>query len=512
VTTSAYPEDSPAHTETPGRADTPGHADVLIVGAGLSGIGAACRLQTDAPGTSYAIVEARGASGGTWDLFRFPGVRSDSDMFTLGYPFRPWRDTRAIAAGDEILAYLRETAAAYGVDRRISYHCRVVQADWSGAEARWTVTLEDTRTGIRTQRTCGFLYLCSGYYRYEQGYTPAWPGQESFAGTVVHPQHWPADLDVTGKRVVIIGSGATAVTIVPAIAEAAAGVTMLQRSPAYVLSLPVQDPIADLLRRILPERSADAAVRWKNARIATVLYNLCRRHPDRARAVLQNAVARRLPPGYDIGTHFSPAYQPWDQRMCLVPDGDFFGAIVSGKADVVTDHIEAFTPAGIRLRSGAHLDADLIVTATGLNLLPLGGIGLTVDGEPVVIPQRVAYKGMMLDGVPNMAFALGYTNVSWTLKVDLVSRYVARMLRFMGDKGYGVVIPRLPPEPMKTAPFIDMTSGYFERSRASLPLQGDRAPWRLRQHYFKDAALFRGPVDEKELDFRPAPALLESAS
>jgi monooxygenase len=489
----------------------PGHVDVLIVGAGLSGIGAACHLQRDAPGVTYDIVEARGASGGTWDLFRFPGIRSDSDMYTLGYTFRPWKQPNAIAGGAEILRYLRETAAAYGVDRQITYHCRVVRADWSAAEARWTVTVEHTGTGQRAQRTCGFLYLCPGYYRYDQGYTPQWPGQQDFAGTVAHPQHWPADLDVAGQRVVVIGSGATAVTIVPALAEAGAQVTMLQRSPSYVLSLPGRDPIASLLRKTLPERLAYAAVRWKNARIATALYSFCRKHPARARAVLQKGAAKRLPAGYDIATHFTPAYQPWDQRMCLVPDGDFFAAVKSGQAEIVTDHIEEFTRTGIRLRSGTHLQADVVVTATGLNLLPLGGIELAIDGEPVHVPQRVAYKGMMLDAVPNLAFALGYTNASWTLKIDLVSSYVARILRFMTENGYAVVTPRLPSGPMPTSPFIEMTSGYFERSRTSLPRQGDRAPWRLRQHYFQDAALFRGPADEKELEFRPAPALVQPA-
>jgi monooxygenase len=486
------------------------HVDVLIVGAGLSGIGAACRLQTDAPGTSYAIVEARGASGGTWDLFRFPGVRSDSDMFTLSYPFRPWTRARAIAGGDEILRYVRETAAAYGIDRRIRYHCRVVRADWSSQEARWRVTVEHASSGMRTTLTCGFLYLCSGYYRYDQGYTPTWPGRDDFAGVVVHPQHWPADLDVTGKRVVVIGSGATAVTLVPALAEAAARVTMLQRSPSYILSLPGRDRIADLLRKLLPEQRAYAAVRRKNIGIATALYSLCRRRPRLARALLRNGVVKRLPAGYDVDTHFTPAYAPWDQRMCLVPDGDFFAAIRSGKAEVVTDHIEAFTATGLRLRSGTTLDADVIVTATGLNLLVLGGIELTVDGQAVVIPERVAYKGMMLDGVPNLAFALGYTNASWTLKVDLVSRYVARLLSTMAQRGDAIVTPRLPPEPMETAPFIEMTSGYILRSRASLPLQGDRAPWRLQQHYRKDAALFQGPIDDQELEFRPAAALLQS--
>jgi monooxygenase len=483
------------------------HVDVLIVGAGLSGIGAACRLRDGAPGTAYEILEARGTSGGTWDLFRFPGVRSDSDMFTLGYPFRPWNQSKAIVDGGEILRYLRETAAAYGVDQQISYHSRVVSADWSSGDARWTVMVEHTGTGVRTQRTCSFLYLCSGYYRYDEGYTPQWPGQESFAGTIVHPQHWPEKLDLAGKRVVLIGSGATAATILPAIAGTAAHVTMLQRSPSYVLSMPNADPIADLLRKVLPERRAYAAVRWKNARLATAAYNFCRKHPVRARAMLQKGAAKRLPDGYDIGTHFTPAYQPWDQRMCLVPDGDFFAAIKSGGAGVVTDQIEEFTPAGLRLRSGVELEADVVITATGLNLLPLGGIPLTVDAEPVVVREHVAYQGMMLDGVPNMAFAIGYTNNSWTLKVDLVACYVVRLLRFMGDHGYATVTPRLPPGGMRTSSFINMTSGYFERSRHLLPRQGDRAPWRLRQHYFKDAAMYRAPIDEKNLEFRPAAVL-----
>jgi monooxygenase len=483
---------------------TPGHVDVLIVGAGLSGIGAACHLQADAPGTSYEIVEARGASGGTWDLFRFPGVRSDSDMFTLGYPFRPWTRPEAIAGGQEILRYVRETAAAYGVDQHITYHCRVVQAEWSSQDARWTVTTEQTETGVRSERTCGFLYVCSGYYRYDQGYTPPWPGRETFAGQLVHPQEWPEDLDVTGQRVVVIGSGATAVTLVPALAQSAARVTMLQRSPSFVLSLPGGDPIAGLLRKVLPERQAYAAVRWKNARIATAVYHLCQKYPERARKVLRQGALKRLPAGFDLDTHFNPAYDPWDQRMCMVPDGDFFRAIKSGKADIVTDHIEAFTPAGIRLQSGAELEADVIVTATGLNLLPLGGIELTVDGQKVSVPERVAYKGMMLQDVPNMAFALGYTNASWTLKVDRVSAYVSRMVHFMAEKGYASVTPRLPSGGMETSPFIDMTSGYFERARHLLPRQGDQAPWRLRQHYFKDAALFRGPIEAKELEFRRA--------
>ncbi len=488
-----------------------GHVDVLIVGAGLSGIGAACHLRAKAPGLSWEIHEARETSGGTWDLFRFPGVRSDSDMFTLSYPFRPWTEPNAIAQGDQILGYIRQTATEYGIDEQVRYHSRVLRAGWSGADSRWTVAVQDTRTGEVTERTCGFLYLCSGYYRYDEGYTPDWPGLEQFGGTVVHPQFWPQDLDLAGKRVVLIGSGATAATILPAIAGTAAAVTMLQRSPSYVISLPNADPIAGLLLKLLPARRGYAAVRWKNARIATFIYNFCRKHPARARAMLQKGAAKQLPGGFDIATHFTPSYEPWDQRMCMVPDGDFFAAIKSGKADVVTDHIEAFTGDAIKLRSGTELAADVIITATGLNLLPLGAIELAVDGEPVPVSERVAYKGMMLEGVPNMAFAIGYTNNSWTLKVDLVASCVTRILNYMRDRGYAIVTPRVPDPAMARTPFIDMTSGYFERSRHMLPLQGDKAPWRLRQHYFKDAALYRGPVDVQNLEFRAAPAVLEPA-
>ncbi len=477
-----------------------GHVDVLIVGAGLSGIGAACHLRREVPDVTYGIVEARGASGGTWDLFRYPGVRSDSDMYTLGYSFRPWTAAEAIADGGDILRYVRDTAEEYGVDRQIRYHTRVLAADWSSGEARWTVTVEDTGTGERSTRTCGFLYMCTGYYRYDEGYAPTWPGQEEFGGIVVHPQHWPGDLDVAGKRVVVVGSGATAVTLVPALVRAGATVTQVQRSPSYVMAMPGRDPIAGLLRKLLPERRAYAAVRWKNIRIGGTVYRLCRRFPDRARAALMGGARKRLPEGYDVDTHFSPPYQPWDQRLCLAPNGDFFAAIRSGNASVVTDHVDGFTATGLRLRSGTTLDADIVVTATGLNLLPLGGIPLSLDGEAVHVPGRVAFKGMMLDGVPNMVFALGYTNASWTLKVDLVANYVCRLLARMRRVGHAVVTPRLPAS-MATAPFIEMSSGYFERSRALLPLQGDRAPWRLRQHYVKDAAMFRDPARDLELEY-----------
>jgi len=495
---------------TASRGEMPDHVDVMIVGAGLSGIGAACRLQMQAPGVSYAIVEARDVSGGTWELFKFPGIRSDSDMFTLGFPFRPWAGREAISGGGEILRYLRETAVAYGVDKQIQYRRRVKNASWSSDDARWTVAVEHTDTGVVSERTCGFLYLCSGYYRYDQGYTPDWPGQQDYAGLLVHPQQWPTDLDLTGKNVLVIGSGATAVTMVPALAETAAKVTMLQRSPSYVLSLPATDPIDVLLRKMLPEDLGYRVVRWKNARMGTLIYNFCQKHPVRARAMLRKAAIKQLPAGYDVDTHLKPAYDPWDQRMCLVPDGDFFAAIKSGKAEIVTDHIEAFTPAGLRLRSGAELDADVIITATGLNLLPLGAIPLTVDGAEIRVAERVAYKGMMLDGVPNMAFAIGYTNASWTLKVDLVSTYVSRIAQHMTTNGFASVTPRLS-GPIETSPFIEMTSGYFERSRHLLPRQGSKPPWRLRQHYFKDAALWRAQVDEKELHYEAAAALTKAA-
>ncbi len=485
---------------------TTAHVDVLIVGAGLSGIGAVCHLQTDASGTSYTILEGRSASGGTWDQFRYPGVRSDSDMFTLAYAFRPWTGAKSIVEGDEILRYVRETATAYGVDRHIRYHSRVVAAAWSTGDARWTVTVENPETGVRTAQTCGFLYLCSGYYRYDKGYTPTWPGREGFAGAVVHPQHWPADLDVAGKHVVVIGSGATAVTLVPALAAAGAQVTMLQRSPSYLMAIPAGDRTAALLRRMLPQRWAHAAIRRKNVQKATALFTLSRKHPARVRALLRTATQKRLPAGFDVDTHFNPAYEPWDQRMCFVPDGDFFAAIGSGKAGVVTDHIEEFTETGLRLRSGAELDTDVIVTATGLNMVPLGGIPLTVDDEAVMLGERVAYKGMMLEGVPNLAFAMGYTNASWTLKVDRVSSYVGRLIRFMGERGDAIVTPRLPAEPMATSPFLDMTSGYFERARTTMPLQGDRAPWRLQQHYGKDSGLYRGPSNDEGLEFRSVSA------
>ncbi len=486
------------------------HVDVLIVGAGLSGIGAACHLQRDCPGRTFAILEARDVLGGTWDLFRYPGVRSDSDMFTLGYSFRPWTEAKAIADGPAILSYIRQTARDTGVDARIRFGHRVVSADWSSQQARWTVRCELAGTAETVELTCGFLFGCTGYYRYDEGYVPELPGRERFRGQVVHPQHWPADLDYRGKRVVVIGSGATAVTMVPAMAGTAAHVTMLQRSPSYVLSVPSVDPVAGLLRRRLPAKVVHPVLRWKNALVATVVFQLSRRRPPLMKKLLRMGVARRLPPGYDIDTHFTPRYDPWDQRMCFAPDGDLFTAISAGQASVVTDRLETFTEDGIRLASGQHLPADIVVTATGLNLLPMGGLELSVDGQPVSLADTFAYKGMMLSGVPNYAFAVGYTNASWTLKCDLVCGYVCRLLNHMARRGYRQCTPLAPPPGTPTQPLIDLTSGYVLRSIQALPRQGSTAPWRLHQNYLRDVRLMRrGPLEDRGIRFSrdgtPAP-------
>jgi monooxygenase len=475
------------------------HVDVLIVGAGISGIGAACHLQDRCPGRTWAILEARDALGGTWDLFRFPGVRSDSDMLTLGYAFRPWTGTSTLAGGGPIRAYIQDTARERGIDTKIRYGHRVVGAEWSSADARWTVTAESDAGTVRF--TCGFLYSCTGYFRYDEGFRPEFPGERDFAGTVVHPQHWPADLDHTGKRVVVIGSGATAVTVVPAMAEKAAHVTMLQRSPSYVMTLPRDDVILQKLHRWLPDRLATRLGRVKNMAMQIVLYQFAQRAPRRMRRLLQEGVRRQLPPGYPVETHFRPEYDPWDQRLCFVPGGDLFAAISSGRATVVTDAIETFTATGIRLGSGAELEADIVVTATGLSLLAIGGMELSVDGEPVVLADKVAYKGMMLSGVPNFALAVGYTNASWTLKCDLVSEYVCRLLAELDRTGATVVTP-VPPPPGPREPLLTLQSGYIKRGIGAMPRQGPGRPWRLNQNYAKDVLMFRhGPVTDA-VEFR----------
>jgi monooxygenase len=486
---------------------TTDHVDVLIIGAGLSGIGAGYHLQTECPGKSYAILEAREATGGTWDLFRYPGIRSDSDMYTLGYRFRPWKAAKAIADGPSILSYVRETASENGIDRHIRFNHRVVRAEWSTEDARWTVDVERTDTGETVRMTAGFLFSCSGYYRYDEPYTPELPGIVDFGGRVVHPQLWSDDVEYAGKRVVVIGSGATAVTLVPAMAEDAEHVTMLQRSPSYVISLPGIDPIAQLIKKLLPAKLAYGVVRWKNVVLATLFFQLSRRRPKLVRRLLRKGVEAELGADYPIDPHFTPSYDPWDQRLCLVPDSDLFEALRSGKASMATDTIETFTKTGIRLASGAELEADLVVTATGLNLQLLGGIELAVDGREVSFPDTLGYKGMMFSDVPNLASAMGYTNASWTLKCDLTCEYVCRLLNHMDEHGYTQVTARNHDPALETQPFIDLKSGYVLRSVDKFPKQGLKAPWRLYQNYARDILMLRyGSLEDDAIEFSRAGA------
>jgi monooxygenase len=478
------------------------HVDVLVIGAGLSGVGAGCHLTMSCPDKSFAILESRDAIGGTWDLFRYPGIRSDSDMYTLGYAFRPWKEAEAIADGPSILRYVRETASEFGVDSKIRFRHRAVGASWSSEDARWTVDIERTDTGERLQMTAGFLLTCTGYYRYDEGYTPEFAGTDDFRGQIVHPQHWPDDLDYAGKRVVVIGSGATAVTLIPAMAESAAHVTMLQRSPTYIVALPAQDPLARLLRRFLSAKASYPLIRWKNVLLTMLSFQLSRRRPHVMKAIIRKGLEKQLPAGYDIDTHFSPRYNPWDQRLCLVPDGDLFRVLSDGSASIETDTIETFTETGLRLTSGKELDADIVVTATGLNMLAVGGMGFVVDGAPVKLSETVGYKGMMFSGVPNLATAVGYTNASWTLKCDLTCEYVCRLLNLMDDEGYRKVVPRWPDPSLPTVPFIDLTSGYVQRSIDQFPRQGRKAPWRLYQNYIRDVLLLRhGKLVDDALEF-----------
>ena len=479
------------------------HADVLIVGAGLSGIGAAHHLQTAFPGRTYVILEARDVMGGTWDLFHYPGVRSDSDMQTLGYRFRPWTGAKAIADGPSILRYVRDTATEAGIDQHIRYHHRVTRASWSATGARWTV--EATHGTETVVLTCGFLLLCSGYYRYDHGYQAALPGIGNYRGQVVHPQQWPEQLDYAGKRVVVIGSGATAVTLVPAMAETAGHVTMLQRSPGYIISLPTEDPIDARLRTLVGTRRAYPLIRWKNVLVTTLIYQLSQRRPQMMRNWIRNMTIKQLPAGYEVDTHFKPVYNPWDQRLCLVPDGDLFRAIRNQRASVVTGRIETFTEHGLRLESGEELEADIVVTATGLQLLALGGIELTVDGRAIRLPDTMAYKGMMLSGVPNFAFTIGYTNASWTLKADLVSEYVCRLLAYMDSRGYDVCVPVNGDPRVTERPLLDFSAGYVLRAIDQFPRAGSRPPWRLGMSYLSDALTLRhGKIDDGTMRFSAA--------
>jgi cation diffusion facilitator CzcD-associated flavoprotein CzcO len=483
------------------------HLDILIVGAGLSGIGAAHHLQAAHPDKSYALFEARDAIGGTWDLFRYPGVRSDSDMQTLGYRFRPWTGAKAIADGPSIRSYVRDTAGDAGIDAKIRFNHRIERAAWSSAEARYTVTARRTDTGETVEVTCGFLFVCSGYYRYDEGFTPHFEGSERFGGQIVHPQFWPEQLDCTGRRVVVVGSGATAITLVPALTDKAAHVTMLQRSPSYVLSIPSEDPIANTLRRVLPERLAYAITRWKNVAVTSAIYQLSRRRPALVKKLIRKAQVAQLPDGYAVDTHFKPRYQPWDERLCIVPDGDLFRVIRDGRASIVTDRIASFTETGLRLQSGAELEADIVITATGLNLVAFGGIALEVDGREVVLSDAMAYKGLMLSDVPNFAFVVGYTNASWTLKADLVSEYVCRLLAYMDEHGFAQAMPVNDDPAITTRPLLDFAAGYVQRSLDAFPKQGSKAPWRLGMNYAQDVVTLRhGKLDDGTLRFSSAPA------
>jgi monooxygenase len=476
------------------------HFDVLIVGAGLSGIGAGFHLQQKCPGKSYVILEGRDCIGGTWDLFRYPGIRSDSDMFTLGYSFKPWTEPKAIADGPRILNYVRETATENGIDRHIRYHHRVKRASWSTPDACWTVEVERIagEGAVETIRfTCNFLFMCSGYYNYENGYSPEFPGAKDFAGRIVHPQKWTDDVDYAGKRVVVIGSGATAVTLVPEMAKTAAHVTMLQRSPTYVVARPAQDPLANKLRAKLPAKLAYHLIRWRNVLFGMYFFQLARRKPERVKQLILGGVKMALGPDYDIGTHFTPRYNPWDQRLCLVPDGDLFKSIREQRASVVTNQIETFTPKGIRLRDGSELEADIIVTATGLNLQVLGGLQVEVDGRAVDFARTLNYKGMMYSDVPNMASAFGYTNASWTLKCDLTCEYVCRLINYMDRRGYKQCMPHNVDPSVTEIPSLNFSSGYVQRSIAKMPKQGSKRPWRLYQNYALDIVTLRfGKVDD----------------
>ncbi|MBC7709079.1 MAG: NAD(P)/FAD-dependent oxidoreductase [Rhizobacter sp.] len=478
------------------------HFDVLIIGAGLSGVGAARHLQMHCPDRSYAILEGRSSIGGTWDLFRYPGIRSDSDMYTLGYSFKPWEERKAIADGPSILKYVRDTAHENDIERHVRFGHTATRAAWSTADARWTLEVERGDAKERVSITCNFLFMCSGYYRYDKGFTPDFAGVETFAGRVVHPQQWTDDVTYAGKRVVVIGSGATAVTLVPELAKQAAHVTMLQRSPTYIVARPSEDALANKLRRWLPAKLAYSLTRWKRVLLGIYIFQRCRREPEKIKRMIVGGARMALGPDFDVAKHFTPRYNPWDQRLCLAPDGDFFASIRSGRASVATDEIERFTETGIQLKSGAHLEADVIVTATGLNLQVLGGLQLMVDGVPVDLAKTMNYKGLMYSGVPNLASSSGYTNASWTLKCDLTCEYVCRLLNYMKKRGIKQCTPYNTDPSITEQPWVSFSSSYFARAMHLFPKQGSKAPWKLYQNYPKDIMLLRyGKLDDGALKF-----------
>lgn len=479
------------------------HFDVLIVGAGLSGVGAGYYLQRDCPGKSYVILENRENIGGTWDLFRYPGIRSDSDMFTLGYAFKPWKEEKAIADGPSIWRYVNETAQEHGIDKHIRFKHRVMRADWSSADARWTIEAE--HDGQAKRFTASFLLMCAGYYNYEEGYSPAFKGADRFAGRIVHPQHWPEDLDYAGKRVVVIGSGATAVTLVPAMTDKAAHVTMLQRSPTYMVSMPAIDPAANWMRKHLPKQFAYDTTRFLRVLLQQIFFRMARARPKKTRDRLLGLIREQLGPEYDM-RHFSPRYNPWEERLCLVPDNDMFLAIKEGKASVVTDTIETFDENGVQLTSGKHLDADIIITATGLNLRVFGGAKLAVDGREIETGELYAYKGCMFSDVPNLANVFGYTNASWTLRADLINQYVCRVINYLSDYGLASATPRMKLDHVEEKPFVDFSSGYFKRAAHLLPKQTSVAPWKQNQSYGHDLMDLRfGALEDGVLEFAKKP-------
>ncbi len=478
------------------------HFDVVVVGAGISGIGAGCHLNMHCPGKRYVILEGRPDIGGTWDLFRYPGVRSDSDMYTLGYSFRPWTQAKSIADGPAILSYLRDVVREYRLSDHIRFHHHVVRANWSSIDARWTIEAVQGTAKTPVRFTCNFLFICSGYYDYQQAYMPDFPGRDAFAGQLVHPQFWPNNIEYTGKRVIIIGSGATAVTMVPAIARQATHVTMLQRSPSYYIASPSIDPVAAWLTKFLPAKLVHSLTRWRNLLRQQLLFSICKLSPQTAKKYLLGLLHKELGPDFDYDTHFSPRYNPWEQRLCLVPDSDFFEALKSGRASIATDHIDHFTPDGIQLKSGKPLKADIIISATGLKLLGQGGVSIYVDGVKVEANQKFVYKGMMYNDVPNMAFSFGYTNASWTLRADLTCDYVCRLLSHMDKSGTNICIPKLPAAQMTAKPWVDFSSGYFQRALDILPRQGDKPPWIPSQNYIVDRlALKFGSVDDGVMVF-----------